>query len=59
MLKRLPTLLSGKAFVVFERLGGDKKEDLKVLIVAIKEAFCGDETSKHIAMVDMTREIRF
>jgi hypothetical protein len=59
MLKRLPTLLSGKAFVVFERLGGDKKEDLKVLIVAIKEAFGGDETSKHIAMVDMTREIRF
>ena len=44
MLKRLPTLLSGKVFVVFERLGDDKKEDFKVLTTAIKEAFGGDET---------------
>ena len=55
-MKRLPTLLSGKAFVVFERLGDDKKEDFKVLIAAIKEAFGGDETSKHIAMMEFRRE---
>ena len=58
MLKRLPTLLSGKAFVVFERLGDDKKEDFKVLIAAIKEAFGGDETSKHIAMMEFRRRAR-
>ena len=32
MLKCLPTLLSGKAFVVFERLGDDKEDDFKVLV---------------------------
>ena len=58
MLKRLPTLLSGRAFVVFERLGDDKKEDFKVLIAAIKEAFGGDETSKHIAMMEFRRRAR-
>jgi hypothetical protein len=58
MLKRLPTLLSGKAFVVFERLGDDKKENFKVLIAMIKEAFGGDETSKYIAMMEFRRRAR-
>jgi hypothetical protein len=58
MLKRLLTLLSGKAFVVFERFGDDKKEDFKVLIAAIKEAFGSDETSKHIAMMEFRRHAR-
>ena len=40
MLKRLPTLLSGKAFAVFERLGEDK-ESFKTLVESIKEAFGG------------------
>ncbi len=31
-MKCLPTLLSGKAFVVFERLGDDKEDDFKVLV---------------------------
>ncbi len=31
MLKRLPTLLSGKAFTVFERLAAETKADFKVL----------------------------
>ena len=58
MLKPLPTLLLGKAFVVFERIGDDKKEDFKVLIAAIKEAFGADETSKHIAMMEFRRRAR-
>ena len=37
MLKRLLTLLSGKAFVVFDRLGDDKKGDFKALAAAIKK----------------------
>ena len=47
MLKCLPTLLSGKAFAVFERLGEDKKESFKTLLESIKEAFGDDATSKH------------
>ena len=47
MLKRLPKLLSGKAFVVFERLGEDKKESFKTLVESIKEAFGGDATSSN------------
>ena len=58
MLKRLPTLLSGKAFAVFERLGEDKKESFKTLVESIKEAFGGDATSKHIAMMEFRRRTR-
>lgn len=58
MLKRLPTLLSGKAFAVFERLGDDKKESFKTLTEAINEAFGGDATSKHIAMMEFRRRAR-
>ena len=58
MLKRIPTLLSGKAFVVFDRLGNDKKGDFKTLAAAIKKAFGGDETSKHIAMMEFRRRAR-
>ena len=32
IVKRLPTLLTGNAFVVFERLPAAKNEDIKVLI---------------------------
>ena len=35
MLKRLPTLLSGKAFAIFERLAAETKEDFKVLTKAL------------------------
>ena len=58
MLKRLPTLLSGKAFAVLERLGEDKKESFKTLVQSIKEAFGGDATSKHIAMMEFRRRAR-
>ena len=34
MLKRLPTLLSGKAFAVFERLAAEAKEDYKTFTKA-------------------------
>ena len=57
MLKRLPTLLSGKAFAVFERLREDKKESFKTLVESIKEAFGGDATSKHIAMMEFRRQL--
>jgi hypothetical protein len=40
---------------VFERLEYDKKEDLKVLIVAITEAFGGDETIKQTYCYDGMR----
>ncbi len=50
MLKRLPTLLSGKAFAVFERLAAETKADFKVLTKALTEAFGGDENGKHLAM---------
>ena len=58
MLKRLPTLLSGKAFAVFERLEEDKKESFKTLLESVKEAFGGDATSKHIAMTEFRRRAR-
>ena len=51
MLKRLPTLLSGKAFAVFERLSAKEKGDYKTLTKALSTAFGGDTTSKHIAMM--------
>jgi hypothetical protein len=33
MLKRLPTLLSGKAFAVFERLAAEAKENYKTSLI--------------------------
>ena len=51
MLKRLPTLLSGKPFAVFERLASEAKEDYKTLTKALKTAFGGDTTGKHLAMM--------
>lgn len=51
MLKRLPTLLSGKAFAVFERLPAENKESYKGLSEALTIAFGGDATGKHIAIM--------
>ncbi|CAB4035238.1 Hypothetical predicted protein [Paramuricea clavata] len=50
-LKRLPTLLSGKHFAVFERLAAEAKEDYKTLTKDLTTAFGGDTTGKHIAMM--------
>ena len=58
MLKRLPTLLSGKAFAVFERLAPEKKEDYKSLTEALTTAFGGDATGKHIAMMEFRGRTR-
>ena len=58
MLKRLPTLLSGKAFAVFERLAPEKKEDYKSLTEALTMAFGGDATGKHIAMMEFRGRTR-
>ena len=58
MLKRLPTLLSGKAFTVFERLAAAKKEDYKSLTKALTGAFGGDENGKHLAMMAFRRRMR-
>ena len=58
MLKRLPTLLSGKAFAVFERLAAAKKEDYKSLTKALTEAFGGDENGKHLAMMAFRSRMR-
>ena len=51
MLKRSPTILSGKAFAVFERLSAEEKGDYKTLTKALSTAFGGDTTGKHIAMM--------
>ncbi len=51
MLKRLPTLLSGKAFAVFERLAAEVKADYKTLTKALTTAFGGDTTGKHLGMM--------
>ena len=51
MLKKLPTLLSCKAFAVFERLAAEAKEDYKTLTKALTTAFGGDTTGKHLAMM--------
>ena len=52
MLKRIPTLLSGKAFAVFERLAATKKEDYKPLTKSLIEAFGGDDNGKHASYDD-------
>jgi hypothetical protein len=51
VLKRLQTLLSGKAFAVFERLAAEAKEDYKTLTKSLTTAFGGDTTGKHLAMM--------
>ena len=58
MLKRLPTLLSGKAFAVFERLAAETKADFKVLTKALTEAFGGDKNGKHLAMMAFRSRMR-
>jgi hypothetical protein len=58
MLKRLPTLLSGKAFAVFERLAAEAKEDYKTLTKALTTAFGGDTTGKHLAMMTFRSRTR-
>ena len=58
MLKRLPTLLSGKAFAIFECLAAETKEDFKVLTKALTEAFGGDENGKHLAMMAFRSRMR-
>ncbi len=58
MLKPLSTLLSGKAFAVFERLREDEKESFKTLVDAIKEAFGGDATLPWWNFVDVRESPR-
>ncbi|CAB4039803.1 Hypothetical predicted protein, partial [Paramuricea clavata] len=58
MLKRLPTLFSGKAFAIFERLAAKTKEDFKVLTKALTEAFGGDENGKYLAMMAFRSRMR-
>ena len=58
MLKRWPTLLSGKVFAVFERLAAVTKEDYKTLTKALIEAFGGNENGKHIAMMAFCNRMR-
>ena len=58
MLKRIPTLLSGKAFAVFERLVATKKEDYKTLTKSLIEAFGGDENGKHLTMMAFRSRIK-
>ena len=58
MLKRIPTLLSGKAFAVFERLAATKKEDYKTLTKSLIEAFGGDDNGKHLTMMAFRSRIR-
>ena len=47
MLKRLPTLLCGKAFAVFERLEGEQKVSFKSVCEALVTAFGGDVPGMH------------
>ena len=58
MLKRLPTLLAGKAFAVYERLPVGRKEGYENLIEALSTAFGGDEMGKHIAMMSFRSRMR-
>ena len=50
--KRLPTLLTGIAFVVFERLPATKKEDFKVLVKTLNDSFGGSDTGRYVAMIE-------
>ena len=56
MLKRLPTLLCGKAFAVFERLKGEQKASFKNVREALVAAFGGDATEMHIAMIEFRKQ---
>ena len=58
MLKRLPTLLCGKAFAVFERLEGEQKASFKNVREALVAAFGGDATGMHIAMMEFCKRER-
>jgi hypothetical protein len=58
MLKRLPTLLAGKAFAVYERLPEEKKDGYKKLVEALSTAFGGDDMGKHIAMMSFRGRMR-
>ena len=58
MLKRLPTLLCGKAFAVFERLEGEQKASFKNEREALVAAFGGDATGMHIAMMEFCKRER-
>ena len=58
MLKRLPTLLCGKAFAVFERLEGEQKASFKNVREALVAAFGGDATGMHIAMMEFRKRER-
>jgi hypothetical protein len=58
MLKRLPTLLCGKAFAVFERLEGEQKASFKNVCEAHVAAFGGDATGMHIAMMEFRKRDR-
>ena len=55
MVKRLPTLLCGKAFAVFERLEGEQKASFKNVREALVAAFGGDATGMHIAMMEFRK----
>ena len=57
MLKNIPTLLSGNAFAVLERLAATKKEDYKTLKSLI-EAFGEDENGKDLAKMVFRSRIR-
>ena len=57
-LKRLPTLLCGKAFAVFERLEGEQKASFKNVREALVAAFGGDATGMHIAMMEFRKRER-
>ena len=57
-LKRLPTLLTGKAFVVFECLSAEKKADYKVLVKALKDSFGGNDMGKYVAMMEIRNRKR-
>ena len=58
LLKRLPTLLAGKAFAVYERLPEEKKDGYKKLVEALSMAFGGDDMGKHIAMMSFRGRMR-
>ena len=58
ILKRLPTLLCGKAFAMFEQLEGEQKALFKNMREALAAAFRGDATGMHIAMMEFRKRER-
>ena len=55
MLTRLPVLLCGKAFAVFERLEEKDKESFKSTRGTLVAAFGGNTTGQHIAMMEFRK----